>query len=170
MYHATSHFAQVVVNGLLGAYVIGIIPALLMAGPLSDLIGRRPTLLPAIPISLFGSVLMPLAPRHPVVIDTGQIFSGIALGLVMAVGSTWITELSAASGTDATAGPRRVGLCLTGGFLVGTGVASILAQWAPAPARTPYVRHIILTVYSGFWLLKAPETNAPRARHGQLGF
>lgn len=50
MYRATSHFEQVVVNGLLGAYVIGIVPALLIAGPLSDLIGRRPTLLPAIPI------------------------------------------------------------------------------------------------------------------------
>ncbi|CAB0515336.1 MFS transporter [Corynebacterium diphtheriae] len=161
MYRATSHFEQVVVNGLLGAYVIGIVAALLIAGPLSDLIGRRPTLLPAIPISLFGSVLMSLAPHHPVVIGAGRIFSGIALGLVMAVGSTWITELSAASGTDATADPRRAGLCLTGGFLVGAGVASILAQWAPAPAHTPYVLHIILTVFTGFWLLKAPETNAP---------
>ncbi len=44
MYRETSHFSQVTVNGLLAAYVLGIIPALLISGPLSDHIGRRPTI------------------------------------------------------------------------------------------------------------------------------
>ncbi|MCP9186144.1 hypothetical protein NMM52_21475, partial [Acinetobacter baumannii] len=36
MYRETSNFSQVTVNGLLAAYVLGIIPALLVGGPLSD--------------------------------------------------------------------------------------------------------------------------------------
>ena len=57
MYREESHFSQVTVNGLLAAYVLGIVPALLISGPLSDYIGRRPTMLPAAPLSLLGSFL-----------------------------------------------------------------------------------------------------------------
>ena len=88
MYRETSHFSQVTVNGLLAAYVIGIIPALLIGGPLSDLIGRRPMLLPAAPLSLAGSFLLSIAPEEPLIIALGRVLCGMALGLVMAVGST----------------------------------------------------------------------------------
>ena len=86
MYRETSHFSQVTVNGLLAAYVLGIIPALLISGPLSDHIGRRPTMLPAAPLSLVGSFLLSIAPNEPLVIATGRILCGLALGIVMAVG------------------------------------------------------------------------------------
>ena len=93
MYRETSNFSQVTVNGLLAAYVVGIIPALLIGGPLSDLLGRRPLLLPAAPLSLAGSFLLSIAPNEPLIIALGRVLCGMALGLVMAVGSTWITEL-----------------------------------------------------------------------------
>ena len=64
MYRETSNFSQVTVNGLLAAYVVGIIPALLIGGPLSDLLGRRPLLLPAAPLSLAGSFLLSVAPQR----------------------------------------------------------------------------------------------------------
>ena len=55
MYREVSHFSTVTVDVLLGAYVVGIIPALLAGGPLSDRYGRRPLMLPAAPLSLLGS-------------------------------------------------------------------------------------------------------------------
>lgn len=93
MYREQSHFSQVTVNGLLAAYVIGIVPALLISGPLSDYIGRRPTMLPAAPLSLAGSFLLSIAPEEPLIIAAGRVLCGLALGIVMAVGSTWISEL-----------------------------------------------------------------------------
>ena len=45
MYRDVSHFSAVTVDMLLGAYVLGIVPALLVGGPLSDRYGRRPTLM-----------------------------------------------------------------------------------------------------------------------------
>lgn len=161
MYRETSNFSQVTVNGLLAAYVIGIIPALLIGGPLSDLIGRRPSLLPAAPLSLIGSFLLSIAPHEPLVIALGRILCGMALGLVMAVGSTWITELVARAGGDPAAGARKASVCLTVGFLVGAGIASVLAQWGPWPTHLAYVLHILLTLVTAIWLTKTPETRQP---------
>ena len=56
-----------VLASTIGAYVIGIVPALLLGGPLSDRFGRRPLLLPAPLIALAGSaVLAAAAGRGPV--------------------------------------------------------------------------------------------------------
>ena len=103
MYREQSHFSQVTVNGLLAAYVLGIVPALLISGPLSDYIGRRPTMLPAAPLSLLGSFLLSIAPNEPLVIAVGRIMCGLALGIVMAVGSTWVAELITRAGGDPAA-------------------------------------------------------------------
>lgn len=162
MYREQSHFSQVTVNGLLAAYVIGIVPALLISGPLSDYIGRRPTMLPAAPLSLAGSFLLSIAPEEPLIIAAGRVLCGLALGIVMAVGSTWIAELITRSGGDPAAGPRRASMCLTIGFLIGAALASVLAQWGPWPTHLAYVLHILLTVITAVWLLKTPETRPPR--------
>ncbi|MCQ9675625.1 MFS transporter [Corynebacterium sp. BF-R-2] len=166
MYREASHFSQVTVNGLLAAYVIGIIPALLIGGPLSDLIGRRPMLLPAAPLSLAGSFLLSIAPEEPLIIALGRVLCGMALGLVMAVGSTWITELITRAGGDPASGARKASLCLTAGFLVGAGIASVLAQWGPWPTHTAYILHMLLTVVTAIWILHTPETRQPS--HGTV--
>ena len=162
MYREQSHFSQVTVNGLLAAYVIGIVPALLISGPLSDYIGRRPTMLPAAPLSLAGSFLLSIAPEEPLIIAAGRVLCGLALGIVMAVGSTWISELITRSGGDPASGPRKASMCLTLGFLIGAALASVLAQWGPWPTHLAYVLHILLTVITAVWLLKTPETRPPR--------
>ncbi|WP_442873663.1 MFS transporter [Corynebacterium sp. SCR221107] len=161
MYRETSHFSQVTVNGLLGAYVLGIIPALLIGGPMSDRIGRKPMLSLAAPLSLLGSLLLSLAPNEPLVIALGRVLCGMALGLVMAVGSTWVAELTAAAGGDPAKGARRAALCLTAGFLIGAGLASVLAQWGPWPTHTAYLIHMTLTIGTAIWLRGVPETRQP---------
>lgn len=166
MYRETSNFSQVTVNGLLAAYVLGIIPALLVGGPLSDLIGRKPTLVPAAPLSLMGSFLLSIAPHEPLIIALGRVLCGMALGLVMAVGSTWVTELVSHAGGDPAAGARKASLCLTAGFLVGAGIASVLAQWGPWPTHLAYVLHILITLVTAVWLSHTPETRQPR--HGTV--
>ena len=88
--------------------------------------------------------------------------SALALGIVMAVGSTWISELITRSGGDPAAGPRKASMCLTVGFLIGAALASVLAQWGPWPTHLAYVLHILVTVITAVWLLNTPETRPPR--------
>ncbi|MDR0482197.1 MAG: MFS transporter [Cellulomonadaceae bacterium] len=156
MYRADG-LGAVTVDGLLAAYVVGIVPALLLGGPLSDRYGRRPLMLPAAPISAVGSVILALGSEQPVLLGIGRVLCGIALGLVMAVGTTWVTELSAVNG-QADDGARRASLALTGGFLLGAAVASLLAQWGPWPTRLPYLSHVVLAVVAAIGILPVGET------------
>ena len=57
MYRTQHHLPQVTVNVLLFAYVLGIIPALLIGGPLSDRYGRRPILIGGLGLYLAGLLL-----------------------------------------------------------------------------------------------------------------
>ncbi len=163
LYREVGHFSAVTVDALLAAYVLGIIPALLLGGPLSDRYGRRPLLLPAAPIALVGSLVLAAGDSSAALLATGRVLCGVALGLVMAVGTTWVKELTdaaaVASGVpDGGSGARRAGLALTLGFLVGAGVAAVLAQWAPWPTHTAYLLHAVLALAAGAWVLGVPET------------
>ncbi|WP_435736003.1 MFS transporter [Cellulosimicrobium sp. PMB13] len=165
MYREVGHFSAVTVDALLAAYVLGIVPALLLGGPLSDRYGRRPLLLPAAPVALVGSLVLAAGESSAALLATGRVLCGVALGLVMAVGTTWVKELSDAAAQqsgvpDGGSGARRAGLALTLGFLVGAGVAAVLAQWAPWPTHAAYLLHATLAVVAGVWVLRVPETRS----------
>ncbi|MGO2654867.1 MAG: MFS transporter [Pseudoclavibacter sp.] len=162
MYRIHEHMSVQSVNVLLGAYVVGIIPALLIGGPLSDLRGRRPLMHLAPALSIAGSILLMLGGDDHVLLFAGRIFSGLALGLVMAVGSSWIKELSTrpySNSGDAGAGARRATMALTVGFALGAVVAALLAQFTPIPEIAPYAVNIVLTAVLWLMLIGTPETN-----------
>jgi MFS family permease len=169
LYREQGDMGPVTVDALLAVYVFGLVPALLLGGPLSDRFGRRSLLLPAAPVSALGSLVLALDPASPVVLGIGRLLCGVALGLAMAVGSTWLTELSAAAG-ERSAGPRRGSLALTVGFLAGAGVAAMLAQFAPWPTLLSYVLHAAGSLVAGVFLLRVPETrpSLPRDERAPL--
>ncbi|WP_214369870.1 hypothetical protein [Pseudonocardia sp. H11422] len=67
--------------------------------------------------------------------------------VAMAVGSTWIKELSEPPHDPGAApGARRAALGLTLGSGLGAGVAGVLAQCGPWPMVLPYLVHAALTL------------------------
>lgn len=173
MYRIHEHMTTQSVNILLGAYVLGIIPALLIGGPLSDLRGRRPLMHLAPALSIAGSLLLMFGSESHPLLFVGRIFSGLALGLVMAVGSSWIKELSAAPfspDAEPGAGARRATMALTVGFALGAVVAALLAQFTPIPEIAPYLVNIVLTSVLWFVLIGTPEThpNSTGGHHESL--
>lgn len=152
---------KVVVNSLLFAYVVGIVPGLAISAPLSDRLGRRPVALPAPWIGIAGSVFLAIGGDAPIMLGIGRVLCGVSLGIAMAVGGSWLKEVSSPPydlDADGLAGARRQGLSLTAGFAVGAAVAGVLAQWAPAPHVLPYVVHIVLSVPFALALNTVPET------------
>ncbi|WP_132992381.1 MFS transporter [Gordonia zhaorongruii] len=162
MYRTSNGISPVVVDILLFTYVLGIVPALLIGGPLSDRFGRRPLMLPSPLIAAAGSVFLALGADAVPLLVIGRVLSGIALGLAMAVGGSWIKELSDRDGAGVTAGARRAALSLTAGFGVGAGVAAVLAQWAPWPNQLSYLINIILAVVAFGAILRTPESLAAK--------
>ncbi|GAB3692163.1 MFS transporter [Nocardiopsis oceani] len=161
MYRLDSGMSTQIVNILLGAYVLGIVPALLVGGPLSDRYGRRPLMIPAPLLCVAGGALLALGSDSVALLFAGRVFSGLALGLAMAVGASWVKELSQAPfdpGAWAGAGASRASLSLTLGFLLGAVVAAATAQFAPMPAVLPYAVNIAITLLLAAAALRVPET------------
>lgn len=148
MYRAHG-YSTVGVDALLAAYVIGLIPGLLVASALSDRHGRRPVMLVGGVASIAGSLLIALGPLGAGWVAAGRMVSGLGIGVAMSVGTSWVKELSTPDFdprvTPGT-GARRASLTLTVGFALGPGVAGILAQWAPWQRVLPYLVHALLTL------------------------
>ncbi|QNG21094.1 MFS transporter [Rhodococcus triatomae] len=168
MYRLYHGFSPVEVDLFLFAYVFGIVPGLLLGGPLSDRLGRRPVLLPAPLLTILGSLLLALGADSAALLVAGRVLCGVALGLGMAVGGSWVKELSGPDWDPAAgpgAGARRAAMSLTAGFGLGAGAAGLLAQWAPWPSALSYGVHIAVAVLATAALLRAPETRPAQPAH-----
>ncbi|HEY2193797.1 MAG TPA: MFS transporter [Actinomycetospora sp.] len=157
MYRELGGFSTAVVDILLGAYVLGIVPGMLVGGPLSDRLGRKPLMLAAPPLAILGSLVLALGGDAVPVLFLGRVLAGLALGIAMAVGSTWISELSSLRG-GAGSGASRAAMSLTLGFLLGPVAAGLLAQWAPWPEVLSYGVHVVVGIPLGLVALRTVET------------
>jgi MFS family permease len=168
-------YAPLTVDVLLGAYVLGLVPGLLLAGGLSDRFGRKPLMLTGTTLSILSSALMAVGRDSTALLGFGRFVAGLAVAAAMSVGSTWMKELSdVAPGADPELGTRRGALWLTIGFGVGAGVAGSLAQWCRWPMVLPYLVHVCLTAAALLVLLRCPETvhrgaESDRAAAGRFG-
>ena len=154
-------------NFLLGTYVMGLVPGLLLAAALSDVYGRKPVTLAGLISSALGNLIILLGPTSIAMLYTGRFFAGLAVGIGMSVGTSWIKELSSRDwDPKATigAGARRPALTMTLGFGVGAAVSGVLAQWVPAPTVMPFIVTISMLLLTILPTVFAPETVGASAR------
>lgn len=163
-------YSAFTVNALLGAYVLGLVPGLLLTGTLSERFGRRPVALAGVSASLVASLLLAAGMFGIGWIAAGRLITGFGVAVAMAVGTTWVTELSDRAGAAPGTGARRAAFCLTAGFALGAAVAGGLAQWGPAPMVVPYLVHALLTLTVLPFVFRVPETGTPGTpAGGQFG-
>jgi len=124
---------------LFGMYALGLAPGLLLAGPVSDRYGRRAVVLPSALAAFGASVLLGAAGASFALLLAGRLLYGVGAGGVMSAGAAWLIELF---GDSAGAGPRRATIALSAGFGLGPLATGLLAQYAPAPTRSPFVLHV----------------------------
>jgi predicted MFS family arabinose efflux permease len=165
LYRRVGGYSTVEVDLFLGTYVVGLVPGLLVAGALSDRHGRKPLMLVGTALSVVSSAFLMVGQTWA--LYGGRLLTGLAVGIAMAVGTSWVKELSQPpydAAADAGSGARRAAMGLTLGFGLGAGVAGVLAQWGPHPMVTPYVVHAVLALAALSLLWRAPETRtAPAA-------
>lgn len=170
MYEESGGYAVWQANLLLGMYVGGLIPGLLVASALSDRRGRKPILIAGTIAAIIGSLLLGLGFDLFWLLCVGRVLAGIGVGVAMSVGTSWIKELSAPPydhKAGITAGARRPALTLTIGFAIGAAVTGCLAQWGPMPEAVPYAVHGLLSVVALLIVLTAPETLTKERRSAE---
>ena len=161
LYEEAGSYSLWQVNLLLGTYVGGLIPGLLVASALSDKHGRKPVLVYGLILSVLGSGLLAFGLASFGVLLAGRALAGFGVGVAMSVGTSWMKELSSAPfdlAASRTAGAKRPSLTLTLGFGLGAGITGVLAQWAPAPTMTPFLLHAALSCAALAAVCTAPES------------
>ena len=147
-------------EAMFGFYALGLIPGLLIAGPLSDSRGRRPVVLASAVLSLAGTVSLVIAGDTLALLFAGRFLIGVGSGAAFGAGTAWLRELSRPPFGDAGdhAAARRGAVAMTIGFAVGPLVSGVLAQWAPDPGVVPYLPHVALMLAVLVLVSAAPET------------
>ncbi len=160
LYRPLLGLSPATVEATFGMYAIGLIPGLLVAGRVSDRIGRRPVVTFSVALSAVAAVVLMLAPHGASCLFAGRLIMGVASGCAFSAGSAWIKELSAPPHEHAAAGSgaRRAGAAMTVGFGAGPLVAGAAAQWAPLPTTLPYLPQLVLAALAIPLLARTPET------------
>jgi MFS family permease len=158
-------------DALFGVYALGLIPALLLIGPISDQRGRRRIVRGAGVLSVVASLAL-IAGAHSLgMLYLGRFLAGACSGAAFAAGTAWIKELSVAPydrRAGEQAGARRAAIALSAGFGLGPLVAGLLAQWGPDPLLTAYLPHLAVMLVALVTLIGAPETVASDHRRVSL--
>jgi hypothetical protein len=163
VYRDTLGLGPNVLTAAFGVYAAGLIPALLLAGPASDRLGRRPVVVPFVVLAGLVSVLFLGAGSSVAVLFLGRFLQGAVSGVVFSVGTAWLGELVGEPGRSA----RLTTIALAAGWAGGPLAAGLLGQWAPLPTVLPYLVHVALMVVAIALVAAVPETlTSERRRTG----
>ena len=120
-------------------YVVGIIAALLLAGPMSDRFGRRPIVLPMTALSGIASLVMIAGRDEFVWLLFGRFLLGIVSGAVLGVGTAWLLELYGPGEEQRAA--VRITLITYAGFGIGPVISALTFWLVPSPLVFAFAVH-----------------------------
>ena len=154
-------FSPIVLTLVYATYAFGVLTTLILAGQISDQIGRRPVLLAALGTLIATTVVFMLA-DSVVWLFVARAVQGLATGLALGAASAALLDLH----------PRRdpTGVGLTNGVVSSAGmglgvlVSAVFVEWAPAPRVLPYVALFVLFTIAFAGALRMPEPVTTRSR------
>lgn len=160
VYQANWHFSTGMLSVVYGLYTVGVLAAVFLVGPASDLVGRKRVLVPAMMTMALGLAIGLIAPNLWVLMAS-RILQGMAVG-------AGVTTAMAALG-ELHPDPRdhgRIALTATvttvGGLAGGPLVAGSLAEFAPYPTQLPYIVALAMTIAIIVAMMIVPETVVER--------
>jgi MFS family permease len=134
-------FSAGVLTSVFAAYIAGLLGALLVAGVVSDRIGRKPVLIPAVALAIVACVLFAAA-GSVLVLAIARFLAGIAVGATVSAGMAAVTDLAGAGLT------RLAALASSSAMVLGAGLgpllAGVLSEALPGPTVTVFVLEIVL--------------------------
>jgi MFS family permease len=160
LYQVRDHFGPTTVTVAFAVMVVGAAASFSTLGHLSDRLGRRRIIVPALLVGILASVVLASWPALPGLI-VGRVLTGVAVGLMASSATTYLGDLyhEAHPGRGGSPLPTLVATAANlGGLALGPLFAGALAAWAPAPLVTPYVLFAVVMAVLLVLVLRSPET------------
>src|SRR4051794_32772495 len=161
IYHAELGFSELMVTVIFASYAVGTIMALLLAGSVSDEIGRRPVLLCGLGLSALSAGAFLLAGGVGFLL-VGRVLSGLSAGLLTGTATATLVDLDAPhqrARATLVAAVANMGALGAGALLAG-----LLAQFAARPLQVPFWVDLVLLVPAVVLVWAMPEPIAVRGR------
>jgi MFS family permease len=154
-------FSPAVLTLVYATYAFGVLASLLLAGSVSDRVGRKPVLLVSLAV-LMGTTVLFMAAGSVGWLFAARGIQGLATGLALGAASAALLDLH----------PRRdpAGAGLTNGVMSAAGmglgvlISAALIELAPAPRVLPYVAVLVLFTIAFAAALRMPEPVQQRGR------
>lgn len=160
LYQREWHLAPITTTVVFAAYAVAALAAVLVAGQVSDRVGRKPLLVGAAGAMVVGLVVFMTA-GGVVGLVVARVLHGAAVGTAVVTGSAALLDLRPCHGARSG---QLTGIMFNIGMAVTILGAAVLAQVGPDPLVTPYavVTLVVLVLLLG--LLGMEETHAARGR------
>ena len=164
LYSQRDRFSSLTVTIVFAVYALAVALSLFLAGHLSDWLGRRRVLVPALMLEMLAGIVFMAWPSLAGLL-LARALSGLGIGAVSATAMAWLAELG---GVDS----RRAQVVAIGANLGGLGlgglVSGVLAQWSSSALLIPFAVFTAALALALLALLAAPETRerrSPRPRY-----
>lgn len=146
-------FSKGTLTVVFASYIAGLLSSLLVSGVVSDRLGRKPVLLPALALALAACGIFATATTVAALI-VARLFTGIAVGAVVSAGMAAVTDV---------AGPARkrlAALLASCAMVFGAGLgpllAGLLSETLPAPTATVFAVEAVLLATAVLAVLRMP--------------
>jgi MFS family permease len=158
-------FSGITLTLIYAVYVLGNLAALLFLGRLSDQIGRRVVILPAIGFGIASAVVFAAA-AGTAWLFVARALSAFSTGLASGTSTAWIAELY--SGAQRGLAARIAAAANFFGCAAGPLFGGLLAQAASLPLQIPFYVYLAGLFAVAVAILFAPETIEKPKRLGQV--
>ncbi len=157
-YSVLWHFSPLTLTLIYATYAFGVLTTLLVAGRLSDEVGRRPVLLASL-AALMGSTVLFMLADSAAWLFVARGLQGLATGAALSAASAALLDLHPRR--DAAGVGRTNSVSAAAGLGLGMLVSSALVQLGPAPRVLPYAVLLVLlgAAFAGaYWMPEPVET------------
>jgi MFS family permease len=159
LYEKRDGFEAFTVTVVFAVYAIGVLASLLLAGHISDWLGRRRILAAAFALQILAAVIFLAWPALPGLL-IARFATGLGVGMISPTATAYLHELHAAHRPQAS--PARFSVVSAtanvGGLGLGPLITGVLAQYLPLPLVIPFIVFAALLTFSLAAVLLSPET------------
>ncbi|WP_222060171.1 MFS transporter [Rhodococcoides fascians] len=165
LYQQHNQLSTFTITVVFAIYALGVVLSLMLVGHMSDVLGRKKVLIPALLLELGAAVLFVTSSSLAVLL-VARFVTGLGVGILTATATAYLYELHArhrphqpSHRFDSVSTLANIGGLGVGPLIVGT-----LSEWTETPLHAPFVVFAIALVAVTVAVIIVPETTVVPSR------